>query len=136
MRLPCGSQADLLVTVEQTAFSSCEPKVQAMIRLCAINLFLLTLFAAAPAPPAAIADFGTDIELPVLKETLGKGLRARRQAEFDFIARVVRAVDRGAIPIDMVEETFHWARRQHKRHPFPYFEHAMRIRARQIGISL
>ena len=47
-----------------------------------------------------------------LKDTLEKGLRARRPAEFDFIAKVVDFVDDGKLPRSLVMSTFLWARQK------------------------
>ena len=70
-----------------------------------------------------------------LKDQLEKGLKARRPSEFAFIARVVRLVERERLPRSLVEGTFLWARPKRPR-PYQYFERAMRIRARRLGINL
>jgi hypothetical protein len=72
---------------------------------------------------------------PTLKETLEKGLKARRPSEFAFIEHVVNKVENGQIPVTLVTSTFLWARR-HPGVPFPYFERGLRERAKKAGISL
>jgi hypothetical protein len=73
-----------------------------------------------------------------LKDQLEKGLKARRPVEFQFVATVVNMVDNNLLPIDLVQSTFLWARKQakYKRYPFPYFEQALRERAKDIGIAI
>ena len=70
-----------------------------------------------------------------LKDKLEKGLRARRPEEFAFIGRVVAMVDKGQLPLDLVRETFAWARKK-RPYPYPYFERALKIRAAAIGIEV
>jgi hypothetical protein len=72
---------------------------------------------------------------PDLKETLEKGLKARRPNEFQFIAHVVTHVEEGRIPLSLVNSTFLWSRRQQAHFPFPYFERGLRERAKRAGIS-
>jgi len=70
-----------------------------------------------------------------LKTTLEKQLRARRKSEFAFIAKVVSLVEKKKIPLSMVNSTFLWARRK-RPYPMMYFEFAMKIRAKKIGVVL
>jgi len=70
-----------------------------------------------------------------LKSQLESGLRARRPKEFKFIADVVKLVETKKLPVEMVVETFHYAR--HKRpYPFQYFQRALAIRAVRFGVTL
>lgn len=71
-----------------------------------------------------------------LRQTLEKGLKARRPSEFAFIARVTRKVDDGILPQKMVERTFLWARKHHQPFPMPYFEQALQIQADKLNIDL
>ena len=70
-----------------------------------------------------------------LKSQLESGLKARRPVEFRFIADIVRRVQRRELPLKLVLESFHYARR---RHPFPfqYFQRAIQIRAARIGVKI
>jgi hypothetical protein len=70
-----------------------------------------------------------------LKNTLEKGLKARRPVEFEFIARVVELVDEGTLPQGTVITSFLWARR-HKPYPYPYFEFGLRNQAAKLNIQL
>ena len=42
------------------------------------------------------------------------------------------------LPMPLVKSTFQWARKKakYKNYPFPYFEFALRERARRIGIVI
>ncbi len=82
------------------------------------------------------ADERLDFEIETVQQTLEVGLKARRPQDFAFIAQVVRLVQMGRLPIEMIETTFHWSRRQHARYPFPYFEQGLRIRAQRIGVTI
>ena len=106
-----------------------------MVR-AAVALVLLGSLAIGPAVVAAqgskssIAPGGPD-----LKATLEKGLKARRPQEFSFIQLVVNRVDDGSLPQPLVESTFLWARKQ-RPYPYVYFERGLKVRAKQLGISL
>jgi len=71
-----------------------------------------------------------------LKQALEKGLKARRPSEFKFIQLVIKKVEEGKLPVKMVERTFLWARRQQQEFPMPYFEKAMQIQAKKLGVDL
>lgn len=74
-------------------------------------------------------------ETPSLKDVLNAGLKARLPQEFAFTDRVVRMVNRGQLPLDMVQSTFLWA--QHKPiHQYQYFEHGLKLRAEQAGVRM
>lgn len=70
-----------------------------------------------------------------LEQTLKSGLKARRPVEFEFIRLVVLKVKANELPIELVQSTFLWARRQ-AAIPYPYFERGLRERAARLGISL
>jgi hypothetical protein len=72
---------------------------------------------------------------PSLKDTLAKGLKARLPEEFAFVDRVVKMVDHGRLPREMVQSTFLWARKK-PVHQFQYFEHGLKMRAEEVGINL
>jgi hypothetical protein len=71
-----------------------------------------------------------------LRQTLEKGLKARRKSEFAFIALVVKKVEQGQLPKKMVERTFLWARDHRQPYPMPYFEKAMQIQAKKLRVEL
>jgi hypothetical protein len=70
-----------------------------------------------------------------LKDTLEKGLKARRPEEFSFVRRVVLLVDTGRLPRSVVESTFLWARAK-EDYPFQYFQMGLTLRAKKLGISM
>lgn len=84
--------------------------------------------------PSPVQAFQTDGQSS-LKDLLEKGLRARRPEEFQFIAVVVRKVEAGALPKEIVQSTFLWARRK-PTYPFQYFEQALKLRAAELGVKL
>lgn len=105
------------------------------------RLAIVTLVAASLAMPvpwlvsAASAATPNTPSGPDLKDTLEKGLKARRPVEFNFIALVVNKVNDGTLPVSLVNSTFLWARK-HRPYPFPYFERGLRERAKKAGISI
>jgi hypothetical protein len=78
------------------------------------------------------------------RDRLVTGLRARLDSEVDFVESVVAEVQAGRLPQRLVDQTFFWARsaaarRQRSgRNPRPiiYFQAAMTLQARRIGVSL
>jgi hypothetical protein len=70
-----------------------------------------------------------------LRDQLARGLRARRQEEFDFVDQVVALVNQGHLPLSMVQSTYLWARKK-TPYPFPYFMVALTRRAKTIGVDL
>ncbi len=74
-------------------------------------------------------------ETPSLKDVLNAGLKARLPQEFAFTERVVRMVNRGQLPLDMVQSTFLWAQRK-RIHQYEYFEHGLKVRAEQAGTKM
>ncbi len=74
-----------------------------------------------------------------LRDTLTKGLRARRPQEFAFIDRVVAAVRNDKLKRGLVLGIFQWARKKarlKRKQPFPFFERAMRAEAAKRGVKL
>jgi len=76
-----------------------------------------------------------DGEAVSLKSRLEKELRARRPSEFAFIKKVVERVDDKTLPRSIVDSTFLWARKK-PQHKFQYFERAIKLRAKKIGVDL
>lgn len=81
--------------------------------------------------PASGAD-----QVANLKDTLEKGLKARRPEEFQFIARVVKLVEEGQLPLPLVLGTFKWARSRSSHIPYPYFKRGLQERAARIGVRV
>ncbi len=75
------------------------------------------------------------VTVPTLKQQLQAGLLARTPHEREFIDQVVQKVNEGDLPRSLVDSTFLWARRK-QPYPMPYFEQALRVRAKLAGIDL
>lgn len=104
----------------------------ALTAVAARSFLVLAAAAALGIPGAVRGDGNPTVDLRVMLE---KGLKARRPVEFQFVNRVIELVDAGVLPEKTVQTTFLWARKQRK-HPFQYFQRAIRIRAGQLGITL
>lgn len=75
---------------------------------------------------------------PSLKDTLEKGLRARRPEDLKFIALVVKMVNNKTLPRSLVLSIFHYTRKkkQFKTNLVPYFAAALRLEAKKKGIKI
>jgi hypothetical protein len=78
-----------------------------------------------------------------LEDQLRVGLKAVTKADFAFIELVVQRVDEGVLPRKLVDSTFLWSRRrvqrqrpQYRKRPMVYFQPALVLRSRAIGIDL
>ncbi len=80
-------------------------------------------------------DVVQDAEKEDLLALLEIGLKPASPREFAFLAKVVQMVAERRLSREMVEGTFVWARRQ-SGWSFPYFEQALRLRARRAGIKI
>lgn len=83
------------------------------------------------------------VRTPTLEERLTLGLRARRPSEKAFIEAVVDTVNRGKLPLRLVDRTFFWARGRapkqggkYYRRPIIYFQPALRIQADRLRIKI
>ncbi len=83
---------------------------------------------------SANTDQGQAVQID-LRATLEKGLRARRPQEFRYLAQIAQMVTDGDLPESLVRTTFGWARTK-RPYPFQYFQRAMQVRARKLGIAL
>ena len=111
------------------------------IRLVALALVLILgaasdVAAQTTQPTNSVLQTGDESGVTIsLKDALEKGLKARRPEEFQFIARVVTLVELGVLPKRLVQTTFFWARAKPRVQAF-YFERALKVRARRLGIFL
>ena len=108
-------------------------------KICALSFCIISAI-------AAIGTSQTDSRTDVLfqgtgntvvlslKDQLNTGLLARTPQERKFNDKVVGLVQEGKLPISLVQSTFFWARRK-QPYPMPYFERALRIRAKNAGIK-
>jgi len=115
-----------------------------MSRLCVFPLLATMLTLPAIAQDGEVFQQLAPVQNPIaaevadLKDQLEKGLKARRDEEFRFVATVVAMVESKHLPLDLVQSTFLWARKKAKynRYPFPYFEQALRERAKDLDIPI
>ena len=108
--------------------------------LTGMSLSNLGLTAAADAPcfhPSGSSN-PVAVEVADLKDQLEKGLKARLPADFSFISKVVMLVENDKLPLKTVKAVFQWARDRgaKKNYPFPYFQRALKIRAKKLGIAI
>ena len=96
--------------------------------LLAVSVLLTVAVDRAAVP--VVVDGTVAMEVSSLKDTLEKGLKARRPEEFAFIAKVIDLVEQGKLTEKLVRGTFRWAQRQDDHKPFPYFERAIKLRAK------
>ncbi|MEM6331199.1 MAG: hypothetical protein AAF790_13245 [Planctomycetota bacterium] len=104
-------------------------------------LLAAAVLAAAPTTPIASAQTG--VQQPTLKERLLFGLQARRPSEKRFIDAVVDTVERGELPLRLVDRTFFWARSRTPKRPtrrsrraIIYFQPALTIQAQRLRINI
>jgi hypothetical protein len=78
-----------------------------------------------------------------LRDQLRVGLKAVTKADFAFIDLVVARVNQGALPRPLVDSTFLWARRRvetrstpYRKRPIVFFQPALVMRAKAIGVTL
>ena len=114
-----------------------------MLRALYVVLLLIAFLAAAQGvstiaaetSTSATANRGENFRGPSLRERLEKGLKARRPKEFAFIATVATRVEEGTLPRSLVDATFFWARNK-RPYPYPYFEEALKQRAKKLGLAI
>lgn len=70
-----------------------------------------------------------------LRTMLEKGLKARRPEEFEYLAQVSQMVSDGQLSENLVRSTFAWARKK-RPYPFQYFQRALQVRAKRLGVRL
>jgi hypothetical protein len=98
-----------------------------MIRNCLLFSLTFVLLLAAVSGRTEASPLDADV--------MKAALRTATPEEDGFINRVLMLVDRGKLPLDMVESTFLWARKRPQR-KFQYFKWALTYRAQQQGIKI
>lgn len=80
---------------------------------------------------------------PTLEERLTFGLQARRPSEIKYIQAVVATVNRGELPVKLVDRAYFWARERSEKHggrksqrPVIYFQPALSKMAEKLGIEI
>ncbi|QDS97149.1 hypothetical protein [Adhaeretor mobilis] len=78
-----------------------------------------------------------------LRDQLRVGLKAATKADARFIDQVVLEVHTGKLPRRLVDSTFLWARQRsktrpgaHRLRPIIYFQPALTLQARRLGVRL
>ena len=96
-----------------------------------------------PAPIKADAARDGQGRQVALRDQLRVGLKAKTKADLAFIDLVVQRVNEGKLPRKMVDSTFLWARNRarirpttHPLRPIVYFQPALVLRAKAIGVKL
>jgi hypothetical protein len=72
---------------------------------------------------------------PLDADTIKVALHTATPEENGFIDYVLKRVDKGTLPLDLVESTFLWARKKPRR-KFQYFKQGLILRAADQGIKL
>jgi hypothetical protein len=67
--------------------------------------------------------------------TMKAALKTATPEEDGFIDKILDKVNKGVVPVSMVESTFQWAR-QKPKHKFQYFKRGLIQRAASIGVEL
>ena len=99
--------------------------------MCRFYLPLLVVLALLATPWAATARADGQLTAEVMKIAL----HTATPQEEGFIAYVLGRVDKGTLPLDLVQSTFLWAKKKpHKR--FFYFKQALILCAADRGIKL
>jgi hypothetical protein len=97
--------------------------------------FLIVVALAAPHPAVADGpDTGTAVA--ALEDRLKTGLRVKAPRDVAFVETVARRVREGRLPARLVDSTYTWAIARGKKHPFPAFEHVIRLQAQKLNVPL
>jgi hypothetical protein len=67
--------------------------------------------------------------------TMKAALKTATPEEDGFIDRTLALVEKGSLPVDMVESTFLWAKKKARR-KFQYFKFGLIVRAERAGVRL
>ena len=68
-------------------------------------------------------------------DTMNKILRPPTDEDAQWLEKIVKKVNRGKLPVDLVESTLIWARKKGKNR-FEYFKNALILRAERQGITI
>lgn len=75
-------------------------------------------------------------DMKSLVDRLTTGLRIKAPRDIRFVERVAEHVHAGRLPQHVVDSTYLWAVRRGRKHPFPAFEHVIRLQAGKLGVPL
>ncbi len=107
----------------------------AKVLLCAACLLIAAFSAGIAGAQIQVNPTSPYVQV-TLKEQLEKGLKCRRPLEFQFVDHVAKLVERGKLPLDLVNICFDWSRQRSNHIPFVYFQQSLRMLAAQQGFSL
>lgn len=99
-----------------------------MFRVSSRVLIVLALVATALVPPVEAGGLDPDMMRVVLHTATSQ--------ENGFIDMVVAKVDKGTLPLDLVQSTLLWAKKKQQKKRFYYFKQALTLRAAARGIKL
>jgi hypothetical protein len=85
---------------------------------------------------SSAASWVTAQQIATFEEQLRAALKARRPVEFSFISKVVVLVNNDKLPKDLVTALMHYARKKHDKYPYPWFEQAVRIKAKELSVEI
>lgn len=118
-------------------------RIAMLLAVAAIGSTLRAQQPPRPAPVTASSAAGDQGRQVSLHDQLRVGLKARTKADLAFIDLVVLRVNQGKLPRKMVDSTFLWARNRyktrpsnHRLRPIVYFQPALTIQAKKIGVVL
>ena len=101
-----------------------------MIRICLSIALAATMVAAGERQISA-----DSVDNPLDAKTMQVALHTATPEENGFIEYVLHRVDKGTLPLDLVESTFLWAKKKPQR-KFQYFKRGLILRAEEKGIHL
>lgn len=70
------------------------------------------------------------------QKQLETGLKARRDADFQYIANIVAKVENGTLPRKIVDQAFIYSRAKNPQYPLIYFQFTIRELAKKAGVTL
>jgi len=71
-----------------------------------------------------------------LRDRLKAGLRCRRPEEENFADHIANLVDQKKLSEGLVLSTLKWAIEKRPNFPFYYFRDAIKLRAKQVGVTV
>ncbi|MFM8734260.1 MAG: hypothetical protein ACKOC8_03590 [Pirellulales bacterium] len=100
-------------------------------------LLALLLVASTMTPPASAAEQPETVgAAATLEDRLKTGLRVKAPRDMQFVETVARRVREGRLPARLVDSTYTWAIARGRKHPFPAFEHVIRLQAQKLNVPL
>lgn len=98
---------------------------------CAVVLSALSVTTIVHAQTTGVTSV-TPSKKITLQQMLEKGLKARRKSELKYIAEVVALVEKGKLPVKIVNGAFFQSRR--KRRPMQHFQFSLEARGKKLKL--